>query len=205
MFISLEGVHRMTVRQILAVAAALAMIACTRGHAELHQFVQDGTLKIDAGSERSAMLHVNCSPDSDGGALSIELVATDANTRKDFDYDDFEGPDAAGGGKALSHIAWTSATGTTQIVHAAAGWYAPEPPQSFMFGISQMSHHREEPARLLNAIRDEPGTLVWTQTGFDNAKHQLVARFELDVAAVKRLHDTAAVCLPQNLPTKKPM
>ena len=192
----------MTVRPIIA-TATLAMMACA--HAELHQFVQDGILKIGTAAERSAMLHVNCSPDLDGGALAIELVATEANTRKDFDYDNFEGPDAPAGGKALSHVAWTTATGTTQIAHAAAGWYAPEPAQAFMFGISQPSHHREEPARLLNAIRDEPGTLVWTQTGFDDGKRQLVAHFELDAAAVKRLHDAAAVCLPQNLPIKKPM
>jgi hypothetical protein len=192
----------MTPRPILAVTAALAMIACTRGHAELHQFVQDGTLKIDQGTQRPAMLHVNCSPDSDGGALSIELVATQANTRKDFDYDDFEGPEAAAGGKALSHLLWTTATGTTQIIHVTAGWYAPEPPQSFIFGISQPSHHREEPARLLNAIRDEAGTFAWVQTAFDNPRRRLVARFELDAEAIKRLHDTAAVCLPQNLPLK---
>ena len=92
----------MTVRPIIA-TATLAMMACA--HAELHQFVQDGTLKIGTAAERSAMLHVNCSPDPDGGALAIELVATEANTRKDFDYDNFEGPDAPAGGKALSHVA----------------------------------------------------------------------------------------------------
>ena len=192
----------MNVRPFLA-AATLAMMASA--HAELHQFVQDGTLKIDQGTQRPAKLHVNCSPDSDGGALSIELVVTEANTRKDFDYDDFEGPDAPASGKALSGITWTTATGTTQITRAAAGWYAPKPPQSFLFGISQLSRHREEPARLLNAILDEPGTLVWTQTGFDNAKRQLVASFTLDAAAVRSLHDAAAACLPQNLPTKKSM
>jgi hypothetical protein len=189
----------MMLRPILA---ALTMTASSRGHAELHQFVQDGILNIDQGTQRPAILHVNCSPDGDGGALSIELVATQANTRKDFDYDDFEGADAAAGAKALSHLVWKTATGTTQIIHVAAGWYAPEPPQSFVFAISQPSHHREEPARLLDAIRDEAGTLAWVQTGFDNAKHRLVARFELDAAAVKRLHDTAAACLPQNLPVK---
>jgi hypothetical protein len=191
----------MIVRSLLA-TAALAMMA--GAHAELHRFVQEGTLKIDQGTQRNALLQVNCSPDSDGGALTIELVATEANTRKDFDYDNFEGPDAAASGKALSHIVWTTPTGTTQIIHAAAGWYAPEPPQSFMFGVSQMSHHREEPARLLNAIRNEPGTLVWTQTGFDDPQRQLIARFELNDAAVNRLHDAVAVCLPQNLPLKKP-
>ncbi len=190
----------MAVRPFIAVTA-LAIMGCA--HAELRQFVQEGTLKIDMGTERSAMFRVNCSTDPEGGALAIELVATEANTRKDFDYDNFEGPDAPAGGRALSQVGWTTATGMTQIARPAAGWYAPEPAQSFTFGINQLSHRREEPARLLNAIRDEPGTLVWTQTGFENARRKLVARFEIDAAAVKRLHDVAAACLPQNLPPNR--
>lgn len=190
----------MTIRA-LTTATALALAASA--HAELHQFAQNGTLEIGQGSERVAILHVDCSPDRDGGALSIELVVTEANTRKDFDYDDFEGPDAPAGAKALSHIAWTTAAGSTEMTHAAAGWYAPEPPQSFMFGVTQMSHHRGDAARLIAAIRDEPGRLLWTQTGFDDVKRRLVARFDLDAAAVKRLHDTASSCLPQNMPTNR--
>src|SRR5258706_16400283 len=76
------------------------------GAAELHEFSQAGSLKIDAGPRRSATLHVACSPEKDGGALSIELIVLEANTRKDFDYDDFEGPDAAASDKALSHLVW---------------------------------------------------------------------------------------------------
>ena len=186
---------------IRALALAIALALATSAHAKFHQFVQDGTLKIDQGAERSAILHVDCSPDRDGGALSIELVATEANTRKDFDYEDFEGPDAPAGAKALSHIAWITAAGTTEITHAAAGWYAPEPPQSFMFGVSQMSHYRQDPAKLLAAIRADPGRLVWTQTGFDNAKRQLVSSFELDTAAVNRLHSAASSCLPLSMST----
>ena len=177
---------------VLATASAFAAAA----HADLHEFSQAGTLKIDAGAARSATLHAACSPDKDGGALSIELIVLEANTRKDFDYDDFEGPDAAAGGKALSHLTWTSGSGTTEISSTAAGWYAPEPPQSFMFGVSQRSHRREAPAKLLAAIGSEPGNLVWTQTAFDKSTRRLVATFEFDAAAAMRLRSAVATCLP---------
>ncbi len=180
--------------QTIFVASVVGLAA--GAHAELHEFSQAGMLKIDAGAVRSATLHAACSPDKDGGALSIELIVLEANTRKDFDYDDFEGPDAAAGGKALTHLAWTAASGTTEISSAAAGWYAPEPPQAFMFGVSQLSHRREPPAKLLSAIGSEPGKLVWTQTGFDKATRRLVATFEFDAAAAMRLRGAVATCLP---------
>jgi hypothetical protein len=180
--------------RLIAFATALACATCA--HAELHEFSQAGTLKIGDGAQRSVTLHAACSPDKDGGALSIDLIVLEANTRKDFDYDDFEGPDAAAGQKALSHLAWTAASGTTEISSAAAGWYAPEPPQSFMFGVSQLSHRREAPAKLLAAIGPESGKLVWTQTGFDKSTRKLVATFEFDTAAAMRLRNAVAACLP---------
>jgi hypothetical protein len=88
--------------QIRSLAFATALAFATGADAQLHEFSQAGTLKIDAGAARSATLHAACSPDKDGGALSIDLIVLEANTRKDFDYDDFEGPDAAAGGKALT-------------------------------------------------------------------------------------------------------
>ncbi|HZX90956.1 MAG TPA: hypothetical protein VFE67_09950 [Rudaea sp.] len=180
--------------RLLVLAAALAFAA--GAHAQLHEFSQAGTLKIDGGPVRGATLHAACSPDKDGGALSIELIVLEANTRKDFDYDDFEGPDAAAGGKALSHLAWTAGSGTTEITSTAAGWYAPEPPQSFMLGVNQRSLRVGAPAKLLAAIGAEPGKLVWTQTGFDQATRKLVATFEFDTAAAMRLHNAVAACLP---------
>ena len=186
------------------VLGAFMLASATGAHAELHEFSQAGSLKTDAGAERSATLHLACSPDKDGGALGIELVVPEANTRKDFDYDDFEGPDAAAGGKALSHLVWTGASGAAEIHHVAAGWYAPEPPESFMFGVSQMSHRREPPARLLAAIGADGGRLVWTQTGFDKATRKLVATFELDAAAAGKARAAVASCLPASKPAGKP-
>ena len=182
----------MQVRLFIGAAALCAAVA----QAETREFDHAGTLKIDRGAERTATLHVACSPDRDGGALSVELVVPEAVTLKDFDYDDFEGPDAAAGGKALSHLAWMSASGSAQIDSAASGWYAPEPPDSFMFGVSQLSHRREAPAKLLGAVRGEAGKLAWTQTAFDTSGRRLLAGFDLDAAAAQRLHAASAPCLP---------
>lgn len=176
------------------------LAAATAAHAELREFSQAGTLKIDDGAQRSATLRAACTPDQDGGALSIELIVLQANTRKDFDYDDFEGPDAAAGSKTLTHLAWTAGSGTTEITAVASGWYAPEPPQAFMFGVSQLSHRRESPAKLLAAIGPEAGKLVWTQTGFDKATRKLVATFDFDASAALRLRGAVASCLPEAKP-----
>ena len=175
--------------------ASIALAFSVTAQAELYKFEHAGRMQTAAG-ERAALLHVTCSPDRDGGALSIELVATEAYTRKDFDYDDFEGPDAPAGAKALSHLRWTVGDVITEITHTASGWYAPEPPESFMFGINQLSHRHEPPAKLLAAFGTNGGRFVWTQTGFDDPKHQLVATFDLDAAAAQRVRATVASCLP---------
>jgi hypothetical protein len=160
-------------------------------------------MRINGGEPHTSGLILSCDNSSDGGgALTIQLVVPEATKHKDFDYGNFEGPDAPGSGKPFSHIAWTTPTGTTQIERAAVGWYAKDLPESFIFMISQQPQRREELARLLNAIPDEPGALAWTQTGSDNAKRQLVARFDLDAEAATRLHEAAAFCLPQNMPVR---
>src|SRR5262249_51814652 len=128
------------------------------------------------------------------------LVVPEANTRKDFDYDDFEGPDAAAGSKALSRLSWTSAAGATAISASAGGWYVPDPPDAYTFAVSQLSHRREAAAQLLQAVTGAAGELEWTQTAFDASKRKLVATFTLDATAAQRLHDAAVRCLPINSP-----
>src|SRR5262249_4129999 len=118
----------------------------------------------------------------------------------DFDYDDFEGPDAAAGSKALSNLSWTSAAGPTAITAAAGGWYVPDPPEAFTFAVSQPSHHRKPPAQLLLAVTGAAGVFEWTQTALDAGGRRLVARFDLDAAAARRLHTAAVRCLPINSP-----
>ncbi len=179
------------------ICSGLALTLALAAQAVQQRFEQAGRLQSSDG-ERAAFLHVGCSPDSDGGALVIELVATEANKRKDFDYDDFEGPDAAAAKRALSHLDWIAAAGKTEITHVAAGWYAPETPESFIFGVNQLSHRSGPVANLLAAIGTSGGRFVWMQTGFDDPKRQLVANFDLDVNAAQHLHDTVAACLSKS-------
>ena len=154
---------------------------------------KSGTMKIDAGAERTATLHIGCSSDRHGGALVIELTVPDANTKKDFGYDDFEGPDAPAG--ALSHVEWITAAGKTSITATASGSYIPEPPEAFQFGIDELSHRHSPGATLLASVKSEPGKMIWTQSSYDKSKRKLVATFDLNAAETTKIHDVVAPCL----------
>ena len=184
----------MTKRTLILIALATAFSFPPAVRADLNRCVLEGRLS-GAGRARAVSLRVLCNPDSDGGAISVELWVPQAFNLKDFDYDDFEGPDAAAGDRALSQVSVAGAGGTTEISSAAAGWYSGEDPDTFVFGLSQLSHHEGKIANLLRAIDTQRTQLVWIQTGFDNPKHELRATFALDAAMVQRLHDTVDVCL----------
>jgi hypothetical protein len=139
-------------------------------------------------------LHIGCSSDANG-ALIIELIIPDANTKKDFDYDDFEGPDAHAG--ALSHIEWITKVGKTAITTDVAGSYIPNPPEAFQFGLDEDSHKHSKGATLIAGFKSEAGKLVWTQSSHDTSKHKLVATFDMDASETKRVHETTSACLPK--------
>lgn len=168
------------------------LVAATAAHAD-GDVTKTGTLQIDAGVRRAATLHIGCSSDRNGGAIVVELTVPDANTKKDFDYDDFEGPDSPAG--ALSHLQWSTAAGKTEITATAAGSYIPEPPEAFQFGIDALSHRHSPGATLLAGVTSESGKLVWTQSSYDTSKRKLVATFDLDAAEAKKIHDVTAPCL----------
>ncbi len=154
---------------------------------------KSGMMKIDTGTERAATLHIGCSSDRDGGALVIELTIPDANTKKDFGYDDFEGPDSRAG--VLSHLDWITIAGKTSITAKAAGSYIPEPQEAFQFGIDELSHRHSPGATLLASFKNEPGELIWTQSSYDKSKRKLVATFDVDAAETKKIRDVTAPCL----------
>ena len=177
---------------LVALAATFALAPAVR--AELHQLVLEGQLS-SAGGARGVSLHVLCNPDTDGGAISVELWVPQAFKLKDFDYDDFEGPDAAAGDRALSRVSVAGEGGKTEITSAAAGWYSGEDPDTFVFGLSQLSHQQGKIATLLRAVDPKRTQLVWVQAGFNDPKRELRATFTLDPSTVTRLHDTVGVCL----------
>lgn len=170
---------------ILAATVALAD--------ESHELRLDGRLHV-ADKTYPATLRVFCTPVSNG-ALGLELIVPDAASRKDFDYDDFEGPDAAARDHALTRIAISGESGKTEIARTAAGWYGVEPMGSFVFGVSQMALQRDAVANLFGAFDGQRGHIVWVQTGFDDAKRELRGAFDYDDAMAKRLRETVEPCL----------
>lgn len=179
---------------LVQIALAATFATTSAAQAELNRLVLDGQLHA-AGDTRSANLRLLCNPDTEGGAISVELWVPQASKLKDFDYDDFEGPDAAAGDRALSHVSLAGDAGTTEITYAAAGWYSGEEPDTFVFGLSQRSHQPGKIAIWLAAVDTQHPHLVWVQHGFDDPKRELRAEFALDAATVKRIRDTVDVCL----------
>jgi len=183
---------RTTMMHLLAGAAMLGAASAAR--ADQRRLVLDGKLE-SAGSTRAVTLRALCEPDPNGGAISVELWVPQAAQLKDFDYDDFEGPDAAAGNRALSTVRVSGAGNSSEITYPAAGWYSGEDPDTFVFGLSQRSHRSGTVATLLKAIDAQRTQLLWIQRGFDNAKRELRATFALDPAKVQQIHDTVDACL----------
>jgi hypothetical protein len=188
-----------TIPRIRMAMPLAALLAAPPAGAELHRFVLAGQVSSTAGT-RAASLRFLCEPDPHGGAISLELWVPEAATRKDFDYEDFEGPDAPAGDRALSHVTVTGG-GVMLATSVAAGWYSGEDPDTFVFGLSQPSHQTGTVATLLEAVDPRDTRLEWVQTGFADSKRQLRATFTLDFAAVKQIRDAVDPCLP---PAAKP-
>jgi len=188
-------------QRTLTSVAILLGAAVAAAHGDQRHFALDGTVKSGAGT-RAATLRVLCEPSSDGGAISLELWVPEAFKRKDFDYDDFEGPDAVAGGRALSRCTASGPGSHLEIVAAAAGWYSGEDPDTFVFGVSQPSHQKGQVASLLQGIASTTAQLVWVQSAFAAHTDALRATFALDAAGAQQLRATVAPCLAPAAPAK---
>ena len=180
--------------RLTRIALAGALAAATMAQAQEHRFELQGHL-ADAGTGRSVSLRVLCEPDGHGGAMSLELWVPLAGEPKDFDYDDFEGPDAPAGDRPLSRVTFSGPNGAREIAGPAAGWYSGEQPDTFVFGVSQRSHQTGKLASLLGAVDPRHTQLAWVQTSLTDHTHQLRAVFALDRDIVKQIRDTVASCL----------
>jgi hypothetical protein len=122
-------------RRLGSIAAAIVLSAAAV-YADACPVALTGQLASSAG-RRAAQLRIQCEPAADGGALGIELWVPEAFTRKDFDYDHFEGPDAVASGRALSRLSVSGAGSHVEIVHAAAaGTPAKRPTRSSSVSVN---------------------------------------------------------------------
>ena len=172
---------------------ALSILAAAAAHAD-GDVTKTGSVRIDTGAERASTVHIGCSSDKHGGAIVVEITVPDAYTKKDFDYDDFEGPDSPAG--ALSGIEWIAATKTTHVTTTASGSYIPDPPDAFRFEIAELSRRKSAPATLLAGVDGSAARLVWTQASYDKSGRSLVATFAFDTNESARVRDAVKACLP---------
>jgi hypothetical protein len=154
-----------------------------------------GTMKVNAGPEHPARLRIACLPESDSGSLVIELTIPDAYTRKDFDYDDFEGPDAPT--DPLSRVDYVTAAHSAPITMKASGSYIPQPANAFQFAINEPPRRKSQEATLIASFGSQPGKFVWTQSSIDQSQRRFTATFDFDVAEATRVHDMTIACLPK--------
>jgi hypothetical protein len=173
---------------------ALSVLVASVAHAD-GDIEKTGSLRIDNGAERASTVHIGCSSDAHGGALVVEITVPEANTKKDFGYDDFEGPDSPAG--KLSHVEWIAAAKTTSITTTAAGSYVPDPPEAFRFEIAELAHRKSAPATLLAGADGTAARLVWRQSSYDKSKRTLVATFAFDANESARVRDAVKACLPK--------
>lgn len=155
---------------VLVAAAGSAVFACGGlDPGSLPAMFRHGTVRGPNFIDRPVTLHIVCAkPDL---APRIELELTNADAHDAFDYDDFLAGSGAGG-VALSNIEWHGATPTRLTAAANGRW---ESTDSFALDATGAE---DQWLPMLWAMHDEPGTLVWTQTAFDNLDHRLVATFD---------------------------
>ena len=177
-------------KYIFALLLPLSSVAHADG-----DVTRTGSVRIDDGVQRTSTAHIGCSSDPHGGALVVEIVVPEANTKKDFGYDDFEGPDSPAG--KLSHVEWIAGAKTTNVTTAAAGSYIPDPPEAFQFEIAELAHRKSAPATLLAGADGTAAKLVWTQSSYDKSRRTLVATFDFDATAAAQVRDKVAACLPK--------
>jgi hypothetical protein len=173
---------------------ALSILVASAAHAD-GDVTKNGSMHIDNGAERVSTVHIGCSSDAHGGALVVEITVPDAYTKKDFSYDDFEGPDSPAG--ALSRIEWITAKNTTRIATKAAGSYVPDPPDAFRFEIAELARRKSAPATLLAGADGTTAKLVWTQSSYDKSKRTLIATFAFDANESAHVRDGVKACLPK--------
>ncbi len=186
--------------RVALVALVAVGIAAASARADSRQVVLPGELGT-VGAARPVSLHILCEPAANG-VLSFELWVPNAATTKDFAYDDFEGPDAAARDRALSHLTLQGAAVSQEVRHVAAGWYAGEQPETFVFGVSDRPHTEGKLTTFARALRPEHAQLLWTQESLDDGRRALRATFALDPAGVGRIRAAIDPCLAP--PAKSP-
>jgi len=195
-----------TMKRSMAFIVVSATLAATRSaHADPLSLMLTGQMH-GVRIERKVSLRLLCSPDPHGGTVSLELEVPQAYDLKDFDYGDFEGPDAVGGARNPARLRLTGAARKQEFTHSATGWYSAQDPNTFVFGLSQLTHKPGKLADLVRGIDSRSTHIEWKQRAYNDSKRELRAVFALDPPTIQRIRDTVDACVkpaPQRKPARK--
>lgn len=145
---------------------------------------------------RAVRFEFHCSENGSDttGVLGLDLyVPRHAELARLFDFDAFEGPDAAAGARTRLEVGAVSGRFTV------SGWIGVAEDQPFGFGLS--APRRRDPqrlaavARVLQPLTAGPATLIWTQQNAERSGPALVARLEVSAGDSARLRALLGPCL----------
>jgi hypothetical protein len=144
--------------------------------------------------ETEATLRYKCAPGRRGNLIwSLEVPR--AAELKAFDFRDFEGPDAPANGKRLSELALEGGLMQSRVATAQTGYFAAEPPDTFVIETSAPAGAAGELALLTDAIGAGTSSITWRVRGARDPDQVLLARFDGDGAA-KALGEARIGCGP---------
>lgn len=144
--------------------------------------------------DRQARLLLSCRPELD--YLNLQLVVWGAYPAPQrFDYDAFEGPEAAAGNSRLTRLTVAGEQDKRELRTEIGGWYSAEVEGAFVFSTNQYSGVRQDLAALASAMGQAESTLTWVQEGYADRSRKIEARFSFDSAGSKRIRETVAGCV----------
>jgi hypothetical protein len=128
------------------------------------------------GKPTAFMVNFFCYPLStktEKGMLGIEIHVDNVATLKPFQFDSFEGPDAATNGRKLLRIEVNNPDKPTYVVDSLVSGWIPDT-SKFAFGISEESQRIKSSTKtVLRALADDADSLKLTITDPRNPKLQL--------------------------------
>lgn len=128
-------------------------------------------------TESAATLRYKCAPGRRGNSIwSLEIAHADRAVAG-FGFADFEGPDAPANGQRLSELALEGGLLQTRIKVAQTGYFAAEPPDTFVIESSSPAGQGGDLALLTDAIGPATGAITWSVQGARDPEQRLDARF----------------------------
>lgn len=169
----------------IAASTGPAMISMPRGQKSDIIRHAASTQAATPDGQVSCQIVVEYVPGKGGGTYLI-LHLSDASLVKNFDFDEFEGPDAPFGTRKLAKIQIQSSNGTQTIEAAGAGWYSSA--KEFMFSVAVGRQPLSVRKRLIAVLSGNDAKLSFTVHGLKKPS-QTISATTTDASLINGLRD----------------